>query len=240
MVENRNRKQFSTPFCGKNEFLGFSWDCQCPLLGAWEVDIRAHKLLYGVEHLEKISRFQLERYISFSTSKQGIPKFSAVSNTRARVLQKWQDSLTYVVCFRYGRAINLRNPPTWRKITRLSFFPDFRGSLYPKVQQYRGYLCITQFKTLIQLKKFDVSSPLCSRDMGLGIQYCGQCCKNQPKRPDIWPLLGHRSPKITVVDICPPYLLYVREDCFRGRGQVSGDKRQITRGVSACACAEIS
>jgi len=36
------------------------------LLGAWEIDIWAHKLLYEVEHLEKISRFWLEHNIPFS------------------------------------------------------------------------------------------------------------------------------------------------------------------------------
>ena len=30
-------------------------------------------------------------------------------------------------------------------------------------------------------------------------------------------------PKITIADICPPNLLDVRDDCFRGRGQVYGE-----------------
>jgi len=60
-------------------------------------------------------------------------KFSEVSNTRAQVLQNWQDSLTYVVWFQNGRAVNLRNPPAWREMTRWSFFPIFGGSAHPKV-----------------------------------------------------------------------------------------------------------
>ena len=36
------------------------------MLGVWEVDIWARKLLYGVEHVEKISRFYLEHNTPFS------------------------------------------------------------------------------------------------------------------------------------------------------------------------------
>jgi len=108
-----------------------------------------------------------------STAKQCIPKLSAVSNTRA------QDSLTYVVWFRNGRAVNLKNRTAWRKMTCWSFFPDFWGLPAPeglaisRIFIHRS----VQLKTLIQLKKFDVSSPLRSRDVVLQIWYRGQCSK---------------------------------------------------------------
>ena len=100
-----------------------------------------------------------------------IPKLSAVSNTRAWVLQNWQDSLTYVVWFRNGRAVNLRNPPAWRKMMWWSFFPDFGGLPAPKGLAISRIFIhrSVQLKTLIQLKKFDMSSPLQSLDVGLQI-----------------------------------------------------------------------
>jgi len=64
-----------------------------------------------------------------STAKQDIPELSAVSNTGARVLQNWQDSLAYVAWFRNGRAVNLRNPPAWRKMTKLSFYHFYTDDL---------------------------------------------------------------------------------------------------------------
>ena len=113
-----------------------------------------------------------------STAKQCIPKRSAVSNTRAWVLQNWQDSLTYVVWFRNGRAVNLRNLPAWRKMMWWSFFPNFGGLPAPKGLAISRIFIhrSVQLKTLIQLKKFDVSSR-CVREISVS-KYGGQCSKN--------------------------------------------------------------
>ena len=70
MVKNWNRKQFSPPFCGKNNFLGFSRAIQCPLLWAQEVDIWASKFTYGAEHSGQSSRSQLKRNIPPSLGAQ--------------------------------------------------------------------------------------------------------------------------------------------------------------------------
>ena len=70
MTENRNRKQFSPPFCRKNEFLGFSRAVQCPLLWAQEVDIWASKFTHGAEHSGQSSRSQLKQNIPLSLGAQ--------------------------------------------------------------------------------------------------------------------------------------------------------------------------
>ena len=55
-----------------------------------------------------------------STAKQCIPKLSAVSNTRAQLLQKWQDSLACIVWSCNGRAVNLKNPPIFATLVKMT------------------------------------------------------------------------------------------------------------------------
>ena len=55
-----------------------------------------------------------------STAKQCIPKLSAVFNTRAQLLQKWQDSLACIVWSCNGRAVNLKNPPIFATLVKMT------------------------------------------------------------------------------------------------------------------------
>ena len=61
----------------------------------------------------------------------------------------------------------------------MEFFPDFRGLPAPEGLAILRIFILrsVQLKTLIQLKKFDVSSQSRSRDVGLQIWYRGQCSK---------------------------------------------------------------
>ena len=55
-----------------------------------------------------------------SIAKQDIPKLSAVSYTRARVLHKWQDSLACIVWCCNGRAVNFKNPPIFTTLVKMT------------------------------------------------------------------------------------------------------------------------
>jgi len=111
-----------------------------------------------------------------STAKQCIPKLYAVSNTDAAELTRFIDIRSLVPKWQ-GRK--LEKSYSLAKNDVLEFFPDFRGLPAPeglaisRIFIHRS----VQLKTLIQLKKFDVSSPLHSRDVVLQIWYRGQCSK---------------------------------------------------------------
>ena len=67
-----------------------------------------------------------------STAKQCILKLSAVSNTRARVLLNWQDSLTRSLVPEW-QGCKLEKSSSLAKNDVVQFFPDFGGFLHPKV-----------------------------------------------------------------------------------------------------------
>jgi len=55
-----------------------------------------------------------------STAKQCIPKLSAISNTRALLLQKCQDSFACIVWSCNGKAVNLKNPPVFATLVKIT------------------------------------------------------------------------------------------------------------------------
>jgi len=58
--------------------------------------------------------------IYISSTKQDIPALFAAYNTRAQLLQKWQDSLACIVWSCNGKAVNLKNPPMFTTLVKMT------------------------------------------------------------------------------------------------------------------------
>jgi len=54
------------------------------------------------------------------STKQDIPALFAAYNTRAQLLQKWQDSLACIVWSCNGKAVNLKNPPIFATLVKMT------------------------------------------------------------------------------------------------------------------------
>jgi len=55
-----------------------------------------------------------------SLTKQDIPALSSAYNTRAQLLQKGQDSFTFIVWSCNGKAVNLKNPPIFTTLVKMT------------------------------------------------------------------------------------------------------------------------
>jgi len=56
----------------------------------------------------------------YLVDKTRIPALSSAYNTRAQLLQKGQDSFTFIVWSCNGKAVNLKNPPIFTTLVKMT------------------------------------------------------------------------------------------------------------------------